>query len=153
MGLPVLSARVAPVPQAGRSAVVATSALGQGTKSVSSSGAASSRPLEERMWFYSHRSCSQDPAEKCNPGFRREIQQATAYALEHGFLASHIFNFTALPDYIMQDPRWERYLQPKTRGRGFWFWKAAILDHLLNDASTGMQDGDWVVYVDGDRFR
>lgn len=68
-----------------------------------------------------------------------------------GVLANHTFVHSALPEYLMRDPRWVKYTKPGLRGRGYWFWKAAILEHLLGDAPLGIQDGDWVIYADGDR--
>jgi len=111
------------------------------------------KPFEERLWLYMHRSCSQDPEEGCNGKFKTQLADATKYAQELGFPSSHILAFGKLPDKFMNESRWARYVAPKLRGRGFWFWKAALLEYLL-DGGEGAQirDGDWVAYVDGDRY-
>jgi hypothetical protein len=52
------------------------------------------------------------------------------------------------PDFIVQDPRWEQHLEfmqdpeLKDLGAGYWFWKAALLEHHMNLAS----DGDFVIF-------
>lgn len=106
------------------------------------------------MWAYTHRSCSQGQkatwSTKCNRKYLVEMQRANQTLDRIHFLPAHRFVYYGLPDYLMQDSRWTNFTRPGLRGRGFWFWKPAILEHLLDDASVGIKDGDWVIYADGD---
>jgi len=64
--------------------------------------------------------------------------------------------YSALPNWITDDPRWNRHIQFYTnpdqddetrRGGGYWFWKSVLLVHHLHDLS----EGSWLVYSDADR--
>jgi len=117
-----------------------------------SSSASTNGSFTERVWLYSHRSCSSDFEAECSEQFRKQEQATEKMALEMGLLQSHIFCYWNLPEYLLKDPRWgERYTAPHLRGRGYWFWKAAILDHMVADISMGIHEGDWIIFVDGDR--
>lgn len=56
--------------------------------------------------------------------------------------------FQGLPSAIVSDPKWARHVRNKTRGRGYWFWKPALINNLL--AQGKIIDGDVVVWHDPD---
>eukprot|EP00913_Durusdinium_trenchii_P004048 g3750.t1 len=56
--------------------------------------------------------------------------------------------YTSLPDELMNDPRWQTHIKPGVRGRGYWFWKAALSRMLLSQGV--LQIGDELLYVDAD---
>ncbi|CAK9092030.1 Uncharacterized protein SCF082_LOCUS43323 [Durusdinium trenchii] len=99
------------------------------------------------LHLLSHRSCSQDQSAKCNQGFIKEMdkmrQEAdTAPEIQERHL------YTSLPDELMNDPRWQTHIKPGVRGRGYWFWKAALSRMLLSQGV--LQIGDELLYVDAD---
>jgi len=57
----------------------------------------------------------------------------------------HIFH--DLPAQFLTDPKWAKHLA-MGRGRGFWFWKAAIVNLLLDNGTIA--DGDTMIWADGD---
>eukprot|EP00439_Symbiodinium_sp_Y106_P039235 s1592_g4.t2 len=100
-----------------------------------------------KLHLLSHRSCSQDQTQQCNLGFIKEMEAMkkeadTAPQIQERHL------YTSLPDELMNDPRWQQHVKPKVRGRGYWFWKAAISRLLL--AKGVLQLGDDLLYVDAD---
>jgi len=56
--------------------------------------------------------------------------------------------FQSLPSAIVSDPKWARHVRNFTRGRGYWFWKPALLNHLL--AQGKIKDGEVAVWHDPD---
>ncbi len=61
-------------------------------------------------------------------------------------VTQHVFR--SLPQEIMTDAKWSNYVAPHMRGRGWWFWKAAIPNLLMKQGS--IRDGDLIMYADGD---
>jgi len=106
--------------------------------------------LASHVWFYSHRSCSQDTLDPCNAQFKKQMQNAAEDARKSGIEPDRTFTYTALPDNLMNNPKWKEHVQPKLRGRGFWFWKPALANHLLAQTDLGIKNGDILIYVDGD---
>mmetsp|Transcript_125459 Transcript_125459/g.222326 ORF Transcript_125459/g.222326 Transcript_125459/m.222326 type:complete len:336 (+) Transcript_125459:82-1089(+) len=106
--------------------------------------------LKSQVWFYSHRSCSQDSSDSCNNLFQQEMRNVTEGARESGIEPSHTFTYSALTDDLMKNPKWKQHVEPQLRGRGFWFWKPALANHLLAQTDLGIKDGDIFIYVDGD---
>jgi len=109
-----------------------------------------SEEAKSHVWFYSHRSCSQDSFDSCNAHFRQQMRDVSEAARQSGIEPNHTFTHSALPDYLMNNPKWKRHVEPGVRGRGFWFWKAALANHLLAQTEIGIKDGDILIYVDGD---
>lgn len=100
-----------------------------------------------KLHLLSHRSCSQDQSAKCNQGFIKEMasmgkEADTAPEINERHL------YTSLPDELMNDPRWQTHVKPGVRGRGYWFWKAALSRMLLSQGV--FQLGDELLYVDAD---
>lgn len=100
-----------------------------------------------KLHLLSHRSCSQDHSAKCNQGFIKEMasmdkEANTAPEIDERHL------YTRLPDELMNDPRWQTHVKPGVRGRGYWFWKAALSRMLLSQGV--LQLGDELLYVDAD---
>mmetsp|Transcript_58674 Transcript_58674/g.132242 ORF Transcript_58674/g.132242 Transcript_58674/m.132242 type:complete len:355 (+) Transcript_58674:103-1167(+) len=54
--------------------------------------------------------------------------------------------FTELPEAVAADPRWERHTRGDSKGYGWWFWKSAMVNHLLSEGV--LQDGDTLAYGD-----
>jgi len=106
--------------------------------------------VKGNVWFYSHRSCSQNAFDSCNVQYRKQMLHAMEYARKCGIETNHTLTYTALPDYLMNDPTWKKHAQPKLRGRGYWFWKPALANHLLSQTDLGIKDGDILIYLDGD---
>jgi len=106
--------------------------------------------LKSHVWFYSHRSCSQDSFDSCNAHFKQQMRDVMEAARQSGIEPNHTFTHSALPDYLMNNPKWKAHVEPGVRGRGFWFWKPALANHLLAQTETGIKDGDILIYVDGD---
>jgi len=95
------------------------------------------------------RSCSQDEQAPCNKKFQEQLELTSAKAANNPvFTQRHIFG--KLPDEIYNDPKWAKHVQerPFVRGRGYWFWKSALFNHLVKQGI--IKNGDMVVYVDAD---
>uniref|UniRef100_A0A7S4R3I3 Uncharacterized protein n=1 Tax=Alexandrium monilatum TaxID=311494 RepID=A0A7S4R3I3_9DINO len=54
--------------------------------------------------------------------------------------------FTEFPDAVAEDPRWERHTRGDSKGYGWWFWKSALVNHLLREGT--LRDGDTLAYGD-----
>ncbi|CAE8632431.1 unnamed protein product [Polarella glacialis] len=105
------------------------------------------REKRPKTILVSHRSCSEDQSLQCSKGFIAEMKKMAAVAAQYPIInETHLF--TRLPDTISSDPRWARHIQPGIKGRGFWFWKPAIINMLLKEGLVN--DGDHVIYLDGD---
>jgi len=130
---------------------------------------------EPVIHLVSHRSCSQDRNAKCNEKLHKELQElAQLVSKKRRIKHSHIFY--DLPDEIQNDPRWAKHVVcPKSlsnlkiasrwnvsnlsaytarflscpRGRGYWFWKPAIVNMLVR---TGVvRNGEFIFYVEADQ--
>eukprot|EP00434_Breviolum_minutum_P019611 symbB.v1.2.017298.t1/scaffold1343.1/size124258/7 len=100
-----------------------------------------------KLHLLSHRSCSQDQSAECNQGFIKEMEGVSKEADTWPEINErHLY--TSLPDELMNDPRWQNHVKPGVRGRGYWFWKAALSRMLLSQGV--FQLGDELLYVDGD---
>lgn len=75
-----------------------------------------------------------------------QLRELSAQAAKnHVFQKHHLYQ--GLPSDIRGDPKWKVHLQHE-RGRGYWFWKAALVNRLLK--SHEVNDGDTVVWMDAD---
>lgn len=63
---------------------------------------------------------------------------------QNPMLQQHHF-FQALPKPIYDNPKWSEHIHSET-GRGYWFWKPALINHLLH--TNEIIDGDTVVWVE-----
>lgn len=102
-------------------------------------------------FLISHRSCSQDPKVMCNKGFLNELTRLSEAAQAYPF-AGH-FLYHGLPSDILNDSKWKDHIsfdnsRYQARGRGYWFWKAALTNRLLKRGEVS--DGDIVVWIDAD---
>ena len=97
------------------------------------------------MHLVSHRSCSQNLTDTCSEFFLAQLRKLLAAASRTELWRAHLF--AALPQELMKKPRWEAHLQAG-RGRGYWFWKAALLNMLLRRGA--IRDGEVIVYADAD---
>jgi hypothetical protein len=98
-----------------------------------------------RAFLISHRSCSQDPHAACNRKLFQQLAGLSGDAEKYPF-AKH-FLYQGLPSDILNDPKWTRHVEA-SRGRGYWFWKAALTNRLLKRGE--ISNGDIVVWLDGD---
>lgn len=105
----------------------------------------SSKAAAARMHLVSHRSCSQNLSDTCNEVFLSQLRAMLAAALRTELWRAHLF--AALPQELMEQQRWRTHLQAR-RGRGYWFWKPALLDLLLRRGA--IRDGEIIVYADAD---
>eukprot|EP00439_Symbiodinium_sp_Y106_P038878 s680_g4.t1 len=113
--------------------------------------AASTRPALQarprKLHLLSHRSCSQDLTSDCSRENAKAIETLRRIAGNYTQIdAAHLYD--RLPDELMNDPRWKRHVPSQVRGRGYWFWKAALSNMLLYKGE--MQLGDDLLYVDAD---
>lgn len=100
-----------------------------------------------RVHLLSHRSCSQDPKEGCNRQMGKLVGELEDRG--KGVAGIHeIHAYRTLPPELMDDLRWKNHVVPHVRGRGYWFWKPAITNLLLEKGT--IKDGDIVVWVDAD---
>eukprot|EP00930_Biecheleria_cincta_P086449 TRINITY_DN75729_c0_g1_i1.p1 TRINITY_DN75729_c0_g1~~TRINITY_DN75729_c0_g1_i1.p1 ORF type:complete len:456 (-),score=76.85 TRINITY_DN75729_c0_g1_i1:2-1369(-) len=105
------------------------------------------RDGKAKLHLLSHRSCSQDQSASCNVGFIKEMHIME----KEGKAAPEIDEmhlYTKLPEELLADPRWATHIQPKVRGRGYWFWKASLTRLLISQGA--IQLGDDLLYVDAD---
>lgn len=98
-----------------------------------------------RAILISHRSCSQDPQAACNHHLFQQLNSLSDEAEAYPFVEH--FLYQGLPSDILNDPKWEKHLEAD-KGRGYWFWKAALTNRLLKRG--GISDGDIVVWIDAD---
>ena len=82
-----------------------------------------------RMHLVSHRSCSQNLSDACSEVFLAQLRKLLAAASRTELWRAHLF--AALPQELMEQPRWVTHVRA-TRGRGYWFWKPALLNMLLS---------------------
>lgn len=140
-------------PAASPSAVVAPTAASTAAPSVAvtfvttTAPAAASPARGPRVHLLSHRSCSQDPKEGCNQEMSKLVGELEDRG--KGVAGIHeIHAYRTLPPELMEDLRWKNHVVPHVRGRGYWFWKPAITNLLLEKGT--IKDGDIVVWVDAD---
>ena len=105
----------------------------------------SSKAAAARMHLVSHRSCSQNLSDTCNEVFLSQLRTLLAAATRTELWRAHLF--AALPQELMEQQRWRTHLQAG-RGRGYWFWKPALLNLLLR--RRAIRDGEVIVYADAD---
>ena len=98
-----------------------------------------------RMHLVSHRSCSQNLSDACSEVFLAQLRKLLAAASRTELWRAHLF--AALPQELMEQRRWRTHLRAG-RGRGYWFWKAALLNMLLRRGA--IRDGEVIVYADAD---
>lgn len=104
-----------------------------------------------RAFLISHRSCSQDPNAMCNRQMMKDLTRLSDVAQAYPF-AGH-FLYHGLPSDIWNDPKWKDHVsfdnsRYQARGRGYWFWKAALTNRLLKRGE--ISDGDIIVWIDAD---
>eukprot|EP00928_Gymnodinium_smaydae_P064665 TRINITY_DN4794_c0_g1_i1.p1 TRINITY_DN4794_c0_g1~~TRINITY_DN4794_c0_g1_i1.p1 ORF type:complete len:366 (-),score=29.53 TRINITY_DN4794_c0_g1_i1:176-1225(-) len=109
-----------------------------------------SSSLNASVWYFTHRSCSQDLTAPCNTHFKHQIESACAEANKTHIPQNHTYTYFGLPDAIMKNPKWTKYVEPKLRGRGFWFWKPVLVNMLLQDEYIGVKENDVIIYTDAD---
>lgn len=98
------------------------------------------------MHLLSFRSCSEDKNAECNRGFFEQLAHLSNASKRISSIgAQHLFQ--GLPLELQQDSRWQEHLQA-SRGRGFWFWKPALVNYLWR--KNTFQDGDTVIWADAD---
>ncbi|CAE8648030.1 unnamed protein product [Polarella glacialis] len=100
-----------------------------------------------KVHLLSHRSCSQDQSAACNEGFIREMEN-TRQRAEKNPRIDQLHLYTILADEFMSDPKWARHGLPNVRGRGFWFWKPALVNLLMSKSIIA--ENDTIAWVDAD---
>ncbi|CAE7236751.1 unnamed protein product [Symbiodinium natans] len=66
---------------------------------------------------------------------------------ESCYFQNEIHCFTALPAEVANQRCWEEHLaRGRSHGFGWWFWKPALVNHLLRTGA--LRDGDTLVYCD-----
>eukprot|EP00931_Biecheleriopsis_adriatica_P029630 TRINITY_DN17566_c0_g1_i1.p1 TRINITY_DN17566_c0_g1~~TRINITY_DN17566_c0_g1_i1.p1 ORF type:complete len:322 (+),score=69.02 TRINITY_DN17566_c0_g1_i1:59-1024(+) len=79
--------------------------------------------------------------------FEGSARQLAAEVEALGGLFHEVHCFTELPPGIATDERWAEHLsRGSNRGHGWWFWKPALVGHLLQKGT--LQDDDILVYGD-----
>jgi len=101
-----------------------------------------------QVLLLSHRSCSINPSEECNKVFHEQLVAMSKNAAEGIPGITNQLLYNSLPAEIQHNPKWSRYVADGLRGRGYWFWKPAIVNMLLNQSK--IRDGDTVIWLDGD---
>lgn len=76
-------------------------------------------------------------------GFQNSQHRLSAEAKQTR-LFDHIYNYSDFPDFIKKDKRWTKHMNI-SKGMGYWFWKAPLAKHLMNNV---MRENDILVYVD-----
>lgn len=99
-----------------------------------------------RIFLVSHRSCSDNESDTC---FRDQLLNLKRLiAREFTCLLNTTILFNTLPEEIRHDTKWSKHTIPGLHGRGFWFWKPAILNVLLHRGI--LSNGDHVINMDTD---
>lgn len=101
-----------------------------------------------KVHLISHRSCSDNPKDVCNKKYYEQLK-AFSYTVSRRaprFTEHHLFQ--GLPEVITSNPKWSRHISNFTRGRGYWFWKSALINLLLEQGK--IKDGDVAVWHDPD---
>jgi len=100
----------------------------------------------------SFRSCSQDESAPCNKHFFEELLHLSNIASKIRAINHHHL-FQGLPKEILEDPKWAKHVveKPFVRGRGYWFWKPALFNHLIRNKKVS--DGDILIWADPDNTR
>lgn len=100
-----------------------------------------------KVHVISHRSCSNNPKDVCNKKYYDELMSfSNTVSRVPCFTEHHMFQ--GLPQVITSNPKWSRHISKSTRGRGFWFWKPALINLLLEQGK--IKDGDVAVWHDPD---
>lgn len=90
--------------------------------------------------------------------FYDEVRGAKESLQRFGAGPSQINAYHDFPEFISMDPRWHEHLAFRTnhslppKGAGYWFWKAPLILHHLEEVEWG----DFVAYSDvdlGDHFK
>lgn len=102
-----------------------------------------------KVILVSHRSCSDDQNAHCNAVSIQKLNNLSRIiATKYSDRINEKYIYTYLPEEIRNDPKWSTHIVPGLRGRGYWFWKPAIMNMLIR---TGVvSDGDNIIYMDGD---
>jgi len=80
--------------------------------------------------------------------FYEELTNLAQEAQHIPDLKQHLFKI--LPNEILENPKWVKHITPHMRGRGYWFWKAAIPNLLIKNGT--ISDGDVIVWLDADAW-
>jgi len=75
-----------------------------------------------------------------------QLAELSKMASKNRAIHQHHF-YQGLPSEIMNNPKWKKHLKEE-RGRGYWFWKPALINYLLKKKK--IVDGDLVVWADAD---
>lgn len=82
-----------------------------------------------------------------NGKFEDAARQLAAEVEALGGVFQEVHCFTELPTAIARDRRWQEHLtKGRNHGYGWWFWKPALVMHLLEQGV--LQDDDVLVYGD-----
>lgn len=103
-------------------------------------------PLRTEPWIHllSHRSCSENQTLPCSLDFIKNINAIRSNALRYPEVKG-LHLYTSLPPEIVT--KWSKHLELE-RGRGYWFWKSALVNLLLRNKE--LRDNDCLMYTDGD---
>jgi len=119
--------------------------LGQGFKLEESP---SKTKRNYKIHLVAHRSMSQNLTDPEQVGFFEDLGKlGTASAKFANIDKTHLFK--ALPDEIFTNPKWAKHVKER-EGRGWWFWKAAIPNHLIKKGTIA--DDDVIIWLDADQW-
>lgn len=99
------------------------------------------------LHLMSHRGCAPDASDKLKNKMKGELDSLRAMADKIPSISRAKRLFDYLPAELLRDPKWARHLKD-SRGRGWWFWKAALVNLLLQNGTIA--EGDAVLWADGD---
>jgi len=98
----------------------------------------------------SFRSCSQDPKKPCNAFFFEQLRNLSAAASQVPIIRHHHL-YQGLPRELLESKRWAKHVVEGVRGRGYWFWKPALVNLLLKKGTLQLEDT--VIWADADYSR
>lgn len=102
-----------------------------------------------RTVLVSHRSCSDDARADCNRNYTQRMNALKEEVrLNFSQQVHAAYLYSGLPVEIRSNPKWSSHVVPQLRGRGYWFWKPAIINMLLEKGN--IRFGDYVIYMDSD---
>jgi hypothetical protein len=87
-----------------------------------------------------------------NNPFQKQVSHFRNVLQWNGIVAEDIVAYHEFPDFILSDPKWQPHLEfmndaeKSPRGAGYWFWKAPLIYHHLQQ----LRDGDVLVFADSD---
>eukprot|EP00746_Dinoflagellata_sp_MGD_P108805 gnl/MRDRNA2_/MRDRNA2_46509_c0_seq1.p1 gnl/MRDRNA2_/MRDRNA2_46509_c0~~gnl/MRDRNA2_/MRDRNA2_46509_c0_seq1.p1 ORF type:complete len:528 (-),score=101.08 gnl/MRDRNA2_/MRDRNA2_46509_c0_seq1:18-1601(-) len=72
------------------------------------------------------------------------VERIKGEANRTGLFEGGVWAYRSVPAEIKKNAMWSRHVN-SARGAGYWFWKAAITQTLLNEK---VKDGQWLIYAD-----